>query len=163
KLSRSRFNLPRVAMSLGKHTETPESVAGVDAVAEFAKGVEFLKNGYASKAVQCLKRAVESDSRNPYYLSFLGLSMASAHRKWDQAIELCEAAKKLKRREIQFHLNLADVYVAAGRREDALNTIDRALQSFGNDKRLQMARNRAENRRAPVISFLPRENPLNRE
>jgi Flp pilus assembly protein TadD len=144
-------------------TGSAKDAAEVDPVAEFAQGVELLKNGYAGKALQCLRRAVECDPRNPYYLSFFGLALARAERKWDKAAELCEQAIELKRREIQFHLNLADLYVTAGRRENALDTIDRALQSFGNDKRLRIARNRVENRRAPVIPFLTREHFLNRE
>jgi tetratricopeptide (TPR) repeat protein len=149
-------------MSFGRQTGTAGGVEP-DAVADFARGVEFLKNGYPQKALECLKRAVECDPRNSYYLSFFGLSMARAERKWAKAAEPCEQAIQIKRNEIQFHLNLADVYVAAGRREDALDTIDRALKSLGEDKRLRIARNRAENRRTPVLAFLGRENSLNRE
>src|SRR5215470_17093665 len=87
----------------------------LDPVLEFTRGVELLKNGYAGRALECLKRAVECDSRNPYYLSFCGLALARAGRQWRKATELCEQAIQLKRREVQFHLNLADVYVAAGR------------------------------------------------
>jgi Flp pilus assembly protein TadD len=147
---------------LEKQPESAKGVAELDPVAEFAQGVQLLKNSYPKKALVCLRRALECDKQNPYYLSFLGVAIARAERKWDQAVELCQQAIHLKRREIQFHLNLADVYVAAGRRENALDTIDRALNSLGKDKRLRSARSRAENRRTPVLPFLIREHFLNR-
>jgi hypothetical protein len=50
--------------------------------------------------------AFESDKHNAYYISFLGLAIARAQRKWDQAADLCELAVQLKPAEIQFHLNL---------------------------------------------------------
>jgi tetratricopeptide (TPR) repeat protein len=104
----------------------------------------------------------ESDKRNPYYISFLGLSIARAEQKWDQASELCESAVQLKRKEIKFHLNLAQVYALAGLRDKALHTLDDAAKLFGNDARLKRAR-KLGNRRAPLLSFLARNHFLNRE
>src|SRR5258708_11990909 len=82
---------------------------------EFREGVELLKNEYPEKALLKLRRAFESDKRNPYYISFLGLSMARAEQKWDHALELCEMAVQLKCKEIQFHIHLLNVYAFAGR------------------------------------------------
>ena len=73
-----------------------------------ALGLELLKNEYPQKALVRLRRAFESDKHNAYYSSFLGLAIARAQRKWDQASELCheiiafpsisEALKKLRNR-----------------------------------------------------------------
>jgi tetratricopeptide (TPR) repeat protein len=109
-----------------------------------------------------MRTAFESDKNNPFYLSFLGLSIARAEREWDQAAELCEIAVQLRRSECQFHMNLAEVYALAGRREKALDTLDAALELFGDDKRLQRARSKVEKRRSPVLPFLTRDNFLNR-
>jgi Flp pilus assembly protein TadD len=135
----------------------------LDPVADFKEGVALLKNGYAQAALVPLRRAFECEKRNPYYLSFLGLSIARAERKWDQAAELCEIAVQLKRQESQFHLNLAEVYQLAGRNSKAIDTLDAALELFGNDDRLKRARSRIEKRRTPVLSFLNRDNVLNRK
>ena len=140
-----------------------ETAIAVDPIAEFTQGVKLLQNGYPEKALVCLKRAFECEKQNPYYLSFLGLSIARAEREWDQAAELCELAIQRKRGEIQFHLNLADVYAAAGRRGHALYTLDKALESLGEDSRLRLARSKIAKRRTPVLPFLARENFLNRE
>lgn len=135
----------------------------VDALAEFKEGVALLKNGYPQKALVRLRRAFESEKQNPFYQSFLGLSIARAERKWDQAAELCEIAVQLRRREAQFYLNLAEVYASAGRRTKALDTLDAALALFGEDERLRHARGRVEKRRSPLLPFLRREHFLNRK
>ena len=140
-----------------------ETAIAVDPMAEFTQGVKLLQNGYPEKALVCLKRAFECEKQNPYYLSFLGLSIARAEREWDQAAELCELAIQRKRGEIQFHLNLADVYAAAGRRGHALYTLDKALESLGEDRRLRLARSKIAKRRTSVLPFLARENFLNRK
>lgn len=131
------------------------------ALSEFKEGIGFLKNGYANSALPHLRRAVESERHNPYYLSFLGLSIARAERKWDEAVKLCETAVSLKRNELQLYLNLAEVYVACGRRVSAVDTLDKAIDSFGREPRLVKARNRVEVRRSPLVPFLKRKHFVN--
>jgi Flp pilus assembly protein TadD len=138
------------------------AMAELDLVAEFKQGLRALKNGYPQKALVHMRTAFESEKHNPFYLSFLGLSIARAERKWDRAAELCEIAVQLRRNEAQFHLNLAEVYALAGRREKALDTLDAALAQFVGDERLKRARSRVEKRRTPVLPFLTREHFLNR-
>ena len=137
--------------------------AELNPMAEFKEGVELLKNEYPQKALVRFKRALECDKHNPYYMSFLGLSIARAQRKWDQAFELCEMAVQLKPKEIQFYLNLGEVYAASGLREKALDKLDGALEIFGEDARLKQARSKVQNRRNPILPFFGREHFLNRE
>ena len=134
----------------------------LDLVAEFKQGLKALKDGYPQKALVHMRTVFESEKHNPFYVSFLGLSLARAERKWDRATELCEVAVTLRRNEVQFHLNLAEVYALAGRREKALDTLDAALASFGGDQRLKRARTRVEKRRKPLLPFLTRDHFLNR-
>lgn len=135
----------------------------LDPFTEFREGVEFLKNQYPEKALLKLQRAFEADSHNPYFMSFLGLCVARAQRQWSKASELCEMAVKLNPKEIQFRLNLGEVYVLAGQRGRALTALDRAMKLFDNDARLKQARSKVEIRRAPLLPFLGREHFLNRE
>jgi tetratricopeptide (TPR) repeat protein len=150
-------------MNLGFATERTKGALALDPMAEFRKGVELLKNEYPKKALVRLRSAFESDKHNPYYISFLGLAIARAQRKWDQASEFCEIAVQLKPKEIQFHLNLGEVYALAGRREKALDKLDYALGLFGDDARLKQARCKVEKRRAPLLPFFGRAHFLNRE
>ena len=149
-------------MNLGFATERTAGTAEFDPMDEFRKGVEFLKNEYPQKALVSLRRAFESDKHNAYYSSFLGLAIARAQRKWDQASELCEIAVQLKPKEIQFHLNLGEVYALAGRREKSLDKLDHALEIFGADARLKQARSKVENRRTLLLPFFGRKHFLNR-
>src|SRR5690242_18201377 len=149
-------------MSLAHVTETTKD-AEPGHMVEFREGVELLKNEYPEKALVKLQRAFECDKHNPYYISFLGLSIARAEQKWDHAMELCETAVKLKRTEIQFHMNLIEVYALAGWREKALHRLDAALRIFGNDARLKRARSKVTERRGPVLPFFGRSHFLNRK
>jgi tetratricopeptide (TPR) repeat protein len=130
---------------------------------EFREGVELLKNEYPQKALAKLRRAYECDKHNPYFMSFLGLSIARAQRKWELASELCETAVRLNPKEIQFYLNLGEVYAASGMRERALDKLDDAVQLFGEDARLRQARSKVQNRRNPILPFFGRTHFLNRE
>jgi tetratricopeptide (TPR) repeat protein len=149
-------------MSLGLATEMTKSAAP-DTIVEFREGVELLKNQYPEKALARLRRAFESDKRNPYYISFLGLSIARAEQRWDEASEFCETAVQLKRKEIQFHINLIEVYALAGLRDKALDRLDSALKLFGHDARLKRARAKMMKRSAPLLPFFGRNHFLNRE
>ena len=149
-------------MTLGLVTEKTQDTEPQHLL-EFREGVELLKNEYPEKALLKLRRAFESDKRNPYYISFLGLTIARAERNWEQALDLCETAVKLNSKEIKFHLNLIEVYALAGWREKALSKLDSASKLFGNDARLKRFRAKIVERRAPVLPFLGRGHFLNRE
>jgi len=149
-------------MTLGLVTEKTKGTEP-DHMVEFREGVELLKNEYPEKALVKLRRAFESDKRNPYYISFLGLSIARAEQNWDYASEFCETAVRLKRKEIKFHLNLIEVYALAGWRERALRKLDNASKLFGDDTRLKRVRAKVVERRAPVLPFFGRSHFLNRE
>jgi tetratricopeptide (TPR) repeat protein len=150
-------------MNLGFAPESANGTADLDPKAEFSEGIKLLKNEYPQKALVKLRRAYECDKHNPYYISFLGLSIARAEKNWDKASELCEMAIQLRPKELQFHLNLGEVYAASGLREKALDKLDLALELFGQDTRLKQARGRIEKRRNPVLPILERGHFLNRE
>jgi len=132
------------------------------ALAEFKQGVQLLREGYPAEAYNCFYRAVELEKQNAYYLSFLGVSRARGQKNWTAAADLCETALSLKRNEAQFYLNLAEVYVSAGRREDAVAVLDRGLIYFIDDPRIRRARARLGRRRSSVLPFLERGHFLNR-
>jgi predicted Zn-dependent protease len=129
---------------------------------DFKDGIEFLRKGQPTRAAECFRQATERKQQNPYYISFLGISMARSQGKWAAAVELCKTAVSLKRNDVQLYLNLAEAYVSAGRRDIAVQTLDTASRHCGPDKRIVRMRGRLGKRRAPVLAFLPRENFLNR-
>jgi Flp pilus assembly protein TadD len=134
----------------------------LSALSEFKHGVELLRNGYPADALEYLRHASELDQRNPYYLSFLGVAIARAQREWQVAAKLCETALNTGRNESQLYLNLAEVYIAAGRRKDAVKLLNAGMEQCGPDVRLVCLRGKLQKRSAPVLPFLGRKHFLNR-
>jgi Flp pilus assembly protein TadD len=137
-------------------------MADSSALVEFKQGINLLRNGHSAEAVEHLRHAAELDQQNPYYASFLGVSVARAQRKWTVAVDLCKAALSLRRNEAQLYLNLAEVYVSAGRRDDAVEVLERALIYFSADSRIIRARDNLGMRCSPVLPFFERGHVLNR-
>jgi Flp pilus assembly protein TadD len=131
-------------------------------LAEFKQGVSLLRKGHSAEALDYLQRAAELKQHNPYYLSFLGVSMGRAQGKWTAAIDLCKTALGMRRNEPQLYLNLAEVYVAAGRRDRAIEILDSALKYCGSDARIGRMRGKLGKRLSPVLPFLERGNVVNR-
>jgi Flp pilus assembly protein TadD len=132
------------------------------ALAEFKQGFILLRNGHSAEALEYLRHAAELEQQNPYYLSFLGVAVARAQRKWSAAVKFCETALNSRRSEAQLYLNLAEVYVSAGRRDEAVAVLDRGLIYFRADARIRRARANLGRRCSPVMPFLERGHFLNR-
>jgi Flp pilus assembly protein TadD len=133
-----------------------------EAFREFKQGLALLRDNYAIKALPHMKRAVELEKNNPYYMSYLGVVIARSEQRWAEAERLCDNAVRMKRNQAQLYLNLAEVYATAGRREDAVEALQSGLKFARRDVRLNIALNRLIRRRTPVFGFLARKHPLNR-
>ena len=113
-----------------------------EAFREFKTGLTLLRDNYANKALAHMKRAVDLDKNNPYYMSYLGVVLARSEQKWGEAERLCDTA---------------------GRRDEAVEALQSGLKFARRDVRLTIAMNRLAERRPPVLTFLTRQNPLNRQ
>jgi tetratricopeptide (TPR) repeat protein len=131
-------------------------------VAEFKHALRLMRNGYPDDALEFFRSAVEQAKSNPYYLSFLGVCIARAQKKWDEALELCQGALRMKRTEPQLYLNLAEVYASAGRRDEAIHILDGGLTYCGPDTRIRRARSRFGTRGSAILPFLDRHHFLNK-
>ena len=134
-----------------------------EAFKEFKQGLALLRDNFADRALPHMQRAVQLEKSNPYYMSYLGVVLARSEEKWAEAEKLCDSAVRLKRNQAQLYLNLAEVYTTAGRRDDAVETLQAGLKYARRDVRLNLAINRLVQRRSPVFSFLSRRHPLNRQ
>jgi len=134
-----------------------------EAFREFKTGLTLLRDNYATKALPHMRRAVELDKNNPYYMSYLGVVLARSEKKWGEAESLCDSAVRMKRNQAQLYLNLAEVYANAGRKEDAVEALQSGLKFARRDVRLTIAMNRLAERCPPVLNFLARRHPLNRQ
>src|SRR5690242_4414994 len=133
-----------------------------EAFREFKIGLTQLRDNYAVKALPHMRRAVDLDKNNPYYMSYLGVVLARSEKKWGEAEKLCDGAVRLKRNQAQLYLNLAEVYATAGRRDEAVEALQAGLKYARRDIRLNIAMNKLTKRRSPVLSFLQRQHPINK-
>jgi predicted Zn-dependent protease len=135
----------------------------VEAFQEFRAGLAFLRGGNANKALPHLRCALEEEPANPFYISYMGVALAATEQKWAEAEELCRSAIRMSRRQAQLYLNLAEIYVAADRKQDAADALVRGLRYAPHDQRLKLGLDRLAMRRAPVLPFLPRAHSVNRK
>jgi len=133
-----------------------------EAFREFKTGLALLRDNYSAKALEHIRRAAELEKNNPYYMSYLGVALARTERKWADAERMCDTAVHMKRNQAQLYLNLAEVYMAAGRKEDARDALVAGMKYARRDIRLNIAMAKLTTRRSPVLSFLERRHPLNR-
>ena len=133
-----------------------------EAFREFKTGLTFLRDNYANRALPHIQRASDLEKNNPYYMSYLGVTLARTQQKWADAERLCDAAVRMKRNQAQLYLNLAEVYMVAGRKEDAREALVAGMKYARRDIRLNIAMAKLTPRRSPVFSFLERKHPLNR-
>jgi predicted Zn-dependent protease len=134
----------------------------LEAFQEFRAGLTFLRGGDAHKALPHLRLALDREPTNPFYISYVGVAIGAAEQKWAEAEKLCHSAMRMNRRQAQLYLNLAEVYVAADRKQDAADILARGLHYAPHDRRLKMALDHLAMRRPPVLPFLPRQHMLNR-
>lgn len=134
----------------------------MSAFKEFRAGLALLRGGDAASAMPHLRTAYDQEPDNPYYMSYLGLAVAAADQRWAEAEKLCQSAMRMNRRQAQLYLNLAEVYVAADRRQAAADVLARGLHYSPHDVRIRMALDRLAIRRRPLLSFLPRGHIINR-
>jgi tetratricopeptide (TPR) repeat protein len=95
------------------------------------------------------------------YYSYLGLALARCEKRHAEAVELCERAVSLGFFDPENFLNLAWARMLAGDRQGALKAVARGLELEPDHDGLLGLQARLGRRRAPVLSFLPREHALN--
>ncbi|MGH9775155.1 MAG: tetratricopeptide repeat protein [Candidatus Acidiferrales bacterium] len=139
------------------------SPAPADAgITEFKECLKRLRDGLPGDALLHARRALGSEPKNPFYLSYTGLLAALAEQRFGDAEMLCQEAIGLKTNHAQLYLNLAEVYQTAGRTSDAIEILQRGMISAGRDFRIRRALQRIGLRREPLVQFLHRSHPINR-
>ena len=94
-------------------------------------------------------------------LSYFGLCLMLVQKKTKQAIELCKRAIELEFYDVHHYANLARVYIAAGNRKKALETLKQGEKEHPDDETLLQVRRQLGVRSAPLVPFLDRSNPIN--
>jgi tetratricopeptide (TPR) repeat protein len=94
-------------------------------------------------------------------LSWFGLALALMQKKIKLAIDLCRRAIDLEFYNGDHYGNLARVYIAAGNRKKALETLEQGLKLIPEHEYLLQVRRGMGVRSRPAVPFLDRAHPIN--
>jgi len=94
-------------------------------------------------------------------LAYFGLTIALMQKKFKPAIDLCRRAVELEFYNGDHYANLARVYIAAGNRKKALETLEQGLKLVPEHEYLLEVRKSMGVRARPAVPFLDRSHPIN--
>jgi len=94
-------------------------------------------------------------------LSYFGVCLALVQRKFKVAADLCRRAIDLEFYNGDHYANLARVYIAAGQRKKALDTVESGLKVAPEHEGLIHVRSLIGVRARPAVPFLDRSHPIN--
>lgn len=126
------------------------------------RGIALCRAGQWDRGVDHLARQVSSGGRlSSTGYSFLGYGMALRRRQIREGLKLCEQAVKMEFYQPDNFLNLARTQLLAGNRRAAATSMRRGLALDRGHRGLRALAKELGVRRAPVLKFLGRSNPLN--
>ena len=126
----------------------------------FKRGVEELANGKMIPALGSFEKALELED-NPAFYSYYALCIAKERGQVRRAIKLCEEALQKDGENTAHYLNLGKILLQAGNRDDAIMVFRGGLK-YGNNLLIIDELNKLATRTPPVLSFLHRNNPINK-
>lgn len=118
----------------------------------------------------CARGACELPSR-PFFLSYVGYLMAIVEDKTREGAIMCEEAiyilRKAKSADIPFflplfYLHLGKTHLMAGRKAPAIDAFREGLKYDPRSRELISEIKASGARKAPVVPFLERSNPINK-
>jgi len=138
------------------------SELGAEARAAFERGRGALSANDAPGAVAALDEAHALAPEHAQIRSTLGVALALSGRDFERARTLCESAAKQEFFNPELYLNLARVYLAVGRRPEALRYLRRGQMIDPGHAAIREAIADLGMRRLPIVPFLPRRHLVNR-
>jgi tetratricopeptide (TPR) repeat protein len=112
-------------------------------------------------AHRAFERAHRRDPRQPLAMSWYGVTLVLVERNISLGVSLCDEALRAGGLDADLLLNQARVHLALHQRGRAVRAIARGLAAWPDHPGLRAARLALGSRRAPVVPFLARDNPVN--
>lgn len=137
------------------------AVVGAIGREHFQTGVRMLYACRFGDALHHFQEAVVLEPHALGYLSYLGLALAHADRKYSDATQLCRRAIESEYHRPEHYFNLAEIQLLAGRRAEAVKSYNQALSWNPTYEPAQDALRKLGIRKAPVVPILPRSHPVN--
>ena len=126
----------------------------------FSRALDALAAGETPSALALLERALKLSDNRCWY-SYLGYCIAKERGQVKKGSDLCNASLEQEPANPVHFLNLAKVHLVAGQKKEALGVLREGM-SLGGSPELSALLARIGTRKPPVLSFLPRVNPVNR-
>jgi len=140
--------------------------------ADYLRAVKsHLRSSKQKDAFRVLQQASVMYPDDPVILSYYGCLQALVDKKYRSGVETCKKAIVLLRKKKSFgeevlypvfYLNLGRAYIAAEKRKDAIDALEKGLQyDYGNNDLKKELRGLGL-RKKPPVPFLDRSNPINK-
>lgn len=126
----------------------------------YEKGVETADRGNWLAALALFEKAVQLEDK-PAYQSCLAVCIAKERGQYNRAAQLCRDAIAEEPGNPVHYLNLGRISLFQGRKEEAISLFREGLE-HGFEKRIIDELEKLGTRKKPVISFLHRDNPVNK-
>jgi Flp pilus assembly protein TadD len=137
------------------------AVVGAIGREHFLTGVRMMYACRYGDALNHFQEAVVLEPHARGYLSYLGLALAHAERKFSDAEHLCRRAIEAEYHRPEHYHNLGEVYLLADRRGDAVKSFNQALSWNPSFEASHDVLRKLGVRRAPVVPMLARNHPIN--
>jgi tetratricopeptide (TPR) repeat protein len=122
-------------------------------------------------AIAVLAEGLEKHPDEPFLLSYYGCLEAIVNKNYKKGIDSCKRALKALKKKLPFgqefylpvlYLNLGRAYLAAERKEEAIDAFTKGLKMDPEYRDLIWEMKKLGARKAPPVSFLKRSNPINK-
>lgn len=132
-------------------------------IAAIRTGIAYVERGNYKQGYKALQVAYTSriESLPSDGLSHFGLCIALIEKQTRKGAELCRIAIEDQFFNSIHFVNLVHLYVLRGNRKAAVEILHEGLTRLPNDSSLLEVREEIGYRKAPVVAFLHRNNPLN--
>jgi uncharacterized protein HemY len=129
------------------------------------RGLALCRQGDWERGLLHLGRLAETAERSSLpglFYSFLGYGVARCEQRVEEGVKLCRHAIKVEFYQPENYLNLARTLLLSNDRQGAVAAVQKGLKIDPHQPQLVELARELGIRRAPVLPFLSRRNPLNR-
>ena len=124
-------------------------------------GLEMARDGRYKEALSIFEEDL-CFTQHPTATSYYAVSLANVEGNYDKAISLCLMAAEKGFYNTEIYLNLGRVFLLNGQKAVAVRAFRKGLKYDNCNMGLLVEMKRLGLRKRPVITFLPRQNLLNR-